>query len=160
MPKSLCAQSNIPYMRLFNSIGMAPMAALLAFIAHDDKVTCRSDTVLLVSPGFQADARTLHKVIQQRYIQYQFAHRRPMSVSAMAQLLGNTLYYKRFFPYYTFNLCCGLDAEGRRLSLTNAGFDVVNLHLSTRTMTLLQISDKLVLLAFAASIQQQKVFLP
>lgn len=67
---------------------------------------------MLVSPGFQADARTLHKVIQQRYVQYQFAHRRPMSVGAMAQLLGNTLYYKRFFPYYTFNLCAGLDEEG------------------------------------------------
>ena len=45
-------------------------------------------------------------------MQYQFAHRRAMSVAAMAQLLGNTLYYKRFFPYYTFNLCAGLDAEG------------------------------------------------
>ena len=50
--------------------------------------------------------------VQTRYVQYQFAHRRAMSVAAMAQLLGNTLYYKRFFPYYTFNLCAGLDAEG------------------------------------------------
>jgi 20S proteasome subunit beta 6 len=67
---------------------------------------------MILSPGFQADARTLHKVLQQRYVQYQFNHRRPMSVSALAQLLGNTLYYKRFFPYYTFNLCAGLDDEG------------------------------------------------
>ncbi len=35
-----------------------------------------------------------------------------MSASALAQLLGNNLYYKRFFPYFTWNLCVGLDPEG------------------------------------------------
>ncbi|DBA84152.1 TPA: Proteasome subunit beta type-1 [Trebouxia sp. C0004] len=36
-----------------------------------------------------------------------------MGVNALAQLLGNTLYYKRFFPYYTWNLTCGLDDKGQ-----------------------------------------------
>ena len=60
----------------------------------------------------QADMQTLHKTLHHRHVMYQFNHRKPMSCPAMGQLLSNTLYYKRFFPYYTFNLCAGLDEEG------------------------------------------------
>lgn len=61
----------------------------------------------------QADRATLHKVLNQHHVKYAFTHRRPMACQAMAQHLSNTLYYRRFFPYYTFNLCAGLDEQGR-----------------------------------------------
>jgi hypothetical protein len=58
---------------------------------------------------------TLHKVLQYRNVTYQFNHRRPLGIHALGQLLANTLYYKRFFPYYTFNLAVGLDEEGEMI---------------------------------------------
>jgi 20S proteasome subunit beta 6 len=61
----------------------------------------------------QSDATTLHKTLKSRLTNYQFQHKKPMSTVAIAQMLSNMLYYRRFFPYYTFNLVAGLDDEDR-----------------------------------------------
>jgi hypothetical protein len=72
----------------------------------------------------QADMKTLHKHLVAKHVMYQYNHNKPMSVSAAAQLLSNTLYYKRFFPYYTFNLCAGLDSEGEGVRVHVSGVRV------------------------------------
>jgi len=60
----------------------------------------------------QADISQLQKVLKTRLIQYEFEHKKAMPTTAIAQLLSNTLYYRRFFPYYTFNVLAGVDDEG------------------------------------------------
>ncbi|KAJ4785828.1 Proteasome subunit beta type [Rhynchospora pubera] len=77
------------------------------------KICSLADKVVLASSGFQGDIRALHKNLAARHLLYQHQHNKQMSCPAMGQLLSNTLYYKRFFPYYAFNVLGGLDNEGK-----------------------------------------------
>eukprot|EP00698_Gefionella_okellyi_P024984 TRINITY_DN8_c0_g1_i1.p1 TRINITY_DN8_c0_g1~~TRINITY_DN8_c0_g1_i1.p1 ORF type:complete len:244 (-),score=61.74 TRINITY_DN8_c0_g1_i1:65-796(-) len=72
-----------------------------------------SNTAVLASAGMQADAVTLHKNLKARMVWYEHQNGKQMSTPALAQMLGNTLYHKRFFPYYAFNVLGGVDADGR-----------------------------------------------
>jgi 20S proteasome subunit beta 6 len=67
---------------------------------------------VLASAGMQAEATTLRKVLDYKVINYRHNHRKDISTDSISQMLSNTLYYKRFFPYYTFNVVGGLDHDG------------------------------------------------
>lgn len=71
-----------------------------------------TDKVALASSGMHADIATLHKVLRIRLTQYSHTHQKEMSLEAVSQLLSNTLYYRRFQPYYTFNVLGGIDQSG------------------------------------------------
>jgi len=76
------------------------------------KLTALTDKCVIATSGMQADHKTLHKILSSRMTTYHHTHRKPMSTTAIAQMLSSTLYYKRFFPYYTFNVVGGVDENG------------------------------------------------
>uniref|UniRef100_A0A1D1XLR7 Proteasome subunit beta n=1 Tax=Anthurium amnicola TaxID=1678845 RepID=A0A1D1XLR7_9ARAE len=72
-----------------------------------------TEKAVLATNGFAADGLSLTKRLGQKLEWYKHAHDKEMSTPALAQMLSNTLYYKRFFPYYVFSLLGGLDEKGR-----------------------------------------------
>ncbi|XP_010934682.1 proteasome subunit beta type-1 [Elaeis guineensis] len=77
------------------------------------KICKLTEKCVLASSGFQGDIKALQKNLAAKHLIYQHQHNKQMSCPAMAQLLSNTLYFKRFFPYYAFNVLGGLDNEGK-----------------------------------------------
>ena len=67
---------------------------------------------VLGTGGFRGDITTLQKLLRAKVTQYEHQHGEMMLPHAMAQNLANTLYGRRFFPYYTWNVLAGLDQEG------------------------------------------------
>merc|ERR1719359_825388 len=76
------------------------------------KATQLTDKCVIASCGMKSDAITLHRHLKARIVMYEHKHRKQPSVVAIAQMLSTMLYYKRFFPYYTFNVLAGVDNDG------------------------------------------------
>ena len=63
-----------------------------------------AQSCVVATGGCHTDVFSLHKVLGVRIDTYRHDHDADMSCTAVAQMLGNTLYYRRFFPYYAFNV--------------------------------------------------------
>lgn len=80
---------------------------------HSRKTYKLSPTTVLGTTGFHGDVLTLTKMVNIRMKMYEHEHNRVMSTSAIAAMLSTMLYYKRFFPYYTYNILAGVDENGK-----------------------------------------------
>ena len=67
---------------------------------------------MLGTGGFRGDIITLQKTLRAKITQYEHKHNEMILPHALAQDLANTLYGRRFFPYYTWNLVAGIDQDG------------------------------------------------
>ncbi|KAG2784538.1 hypothetical protein PC129_g13634 [Phytophthora cactorum] len=85
---------------------------------EESKLHELTPTTVLGCPGSHNDIIQLRGVLSIRAQMYQHDNETSMSSSAMAQLLMNTLYSRRFFPYYAFCILCGIDEEGKGVVYT------------------------------------------
>ena len=75
-----------------------------------------TDESVLAACGCWADVLTLTKLLNARIQVYKYTHNRTMKTPSISQMLANTLYSKRFFPYSVRNILAGLDEEGNNIS--------------------------------------------
>lgn len=92
-------------------------------LSRDSSKLCKlTDKIILASSGMYADIIALQKNLKARIEIYRSTHKRDPSLNAIAQMLSVTLYMRRFFPYYAFNILVGMKDDG---SFVCYGYDAV-----------------------------------
>ena len=93
------------------------------------RVMKMNERTMIAAGGCHADVQALYNHLKYKATMYRFDHGHDMSTPAAAQLLSNTLYYKRFFPYYALCVCAGLDEKNVGYV---AGYDAVGSYLRSQ----------------------------
>jgi len=86
-----------------------------SIIQRDKSKTSQlTSTCVITSAGMVADIEALHKNLIFDVKKYKMNNKgREPTVESLAMRLSAFLYGRRFMPYYSFNLLCGLDKEGK-----------------------------------------------
>lgn len=77
-----------------------------------DKIHVLSDKIVLATCGFYGDILQLKRLMQWRLNHYKFTYQHEMGVDLFSTMLARTLYYRRFFPYYTGSILAGITDDG------------------------------------------------
>jgi len=80
---------------------------------HCSKTYQLTKKTFLACAGFHGDVLTLTKNLEIRLKMYEHEHNEEMSTEAIAAMLSTMLYYRRFFPYYVYNIIGGIDSQGK-----------------------------------------------
>lgn len=89
------------------------------------KIIKLTDKCILGSSGMQADIKAFHALIQRKIQMFILEHNHVPSVHVIARMLLISLYAKRFFPFYTFNLLAGIDENNEAVLY---GYDAIGSH--------------------------------
>ena len=69
--------------------------------------------VVVGSVGFHGDSLTFNKMLDSKLKMYEYEHNKRPGTQAVAQLISNMLYNRRFFPFYVNTIVAGLNTEGQ-----------------------------------------------
>ena len=78
-----------------------------------------------------ADFCELKKVLKAKLEIYDYKIERQPTTESIAHLISKTLYHRRFFPYYTFNLVAGIDKDGKGVVY---GYDAIGSYGSDKAL--------------------------
>ena len=94
-----------------------------SIVSRDTSKICKlTDNIILSSSGMYADFIALQRYLKARIEMYRSNTRKEPTLDNIAQLLSNTLYYKRFFPYYCFTTLSGKNKDGKFVCF---GYDAI-----------------------------------
>lgn len=80
---------------------------------NQNKLFRLTQNTVLASTGCWPDTLALTSLLKVRIQMYKDQHGKEMSTNAIAQMLSNLMYNRRFFPYYVSNVLAGLDTDGQ-----------------------------------------------
>ncbi|KAF2078650.1 hypothetical protein CYY_000021 [Polysphondylium violaceum] len=93
------------------------------------KVYRINDKCFVGISGLVTDAQTLYQKIVFRHNLYKLREERDMSPSVVTNLIANMLYEKRFGPYFTEPLICGLEGPDNKPFIS--GMDLIGAMVAT-----------------------------